>query len=152
MARTRRVSAAQEDYLEAILDLAGETGTVRAGAIARLLSVHKSTVTAALKTLAAKGLIRYAPYDVASLSVRGKKIAGEITRRHRLIEAFLTEILLLSPEVARRNACRMEHAMDSKTLARLAVFAAFIRDHPIAREDWPRHFALHLTQSSRRTA
>ena len=144
-----RVSATQEDYLEAILNLAGERGTARAGEIARALSVHKSTVTAALKALSARGLIHYAPYGVASLSLHGRKMAMEIARRHRLIEKFLTDILLLSPGVARRNACRMEHAIDGETIERLAAFAEFLQNHPMAEEEWPRHFAAHLNRTDR---
>lgn len=139
-----------EDYLETIWRLTDEKGAARARDIAKELSVHKSTVTAALRALAQKGLVNYAPYEITTLSPRGRKIAQEVAHRHEVIEEFLTNVLLIKPAAARENACRMEHVMDKSVLDRLITFAEFVKEHPIADDEWPQHFAKHL--KSRRRA
>jgi DtxR family Mn-dependent transcriptional regulator len=49
MRADNHISSTLEDYLEAILVLTERTGAARVRDIASELSVHKSTVTAALK-------------------------------------------------------------------------------------------------------
>ena len=53
---SHNLSASLEDYLEAILNIAGESNTARSKDIAESLGVAKSSVTGALKGLAKKGL------------------------------------------------------------------------------------------------
>jgi Mn-dependent DtxR family transcriptional regulator len=58
----KRQSASMEDYLEAIGVLSSQGKVVRANQISRALDVNKSSVTAALKKLAASGLVVHEPY------------------------------------------------------------------------------------------
>ncbi|MFO7899658.1 MAG: metal-dependent transcriptional regulator [Planctomycetota bacterium] len=136
MADPDPLSAALEDYLEAIAELTGQDGGARVGDIARALSVHKSTVTAALKSLAEKKLVHYAPYERARLTRRGRRIAREVRRRHRLIRRFLIDVLCLDEDAADENACRMEHVVDADVLRRLAALGAVIADGPPAGAPW----------------
>ena len=69
------VSAAMEDYLEAIFHLVVEKQVARARDIAEGLKVSRSSVTGALQSLAEKGLVNYEPYEVITLTRKGKKIA-----------------------------------------------------------------------------
>ena len=126
MRRTRRVSATAEDYLEAILKLDADKGAARVRDIAAELSVHKSTVSATLKSLAEKGLVEYRPYELARLTEAGRKIAREVRYNHRIIKRFLNEVLLIEEDVAGENACRMEHVMDGEVLDRLVCFVRFL--------------------------
>ena len=141
MNKKQRVSATQEDYLEAILHLIREKGDARVGDIAQELSVHKSTVTAALKALNEKGLIHYAPYELATLTDKGRQIAQRVTRGHAVIRSFLREVLLTDEETAERNACRMEHAMDKDVLDRLALFARALKECPESAANCLRRYA-----------
>ncbi|MFW6107915.1 MAG: metal-dependent transcriptional regulator [bacterium] len=136
MAEPDPLSAALEDYLEAIAGLTAQDGGARVRDIARALSVHKSTVTAALKSLAEKKLVHYAPYERARLTRRGRRIAREVRRRHRLIRRFLVDVLCLDEEAADENACRMEHVVDADVLRRLAALGAVIADEPPAGAPW----------------
>lgn len=145
----KRLSTKQEEYLESILRLIREKGSARVRDIARDLSVHKSTVTAALKKLADKGLIKYSPYEIATLSDDGVALGEELERKHGVIEDFLAKVLIIPKEVARENACRMEHVMDKEVLARLTAFAEFVETHPMGNQKWPEHFAAHLKESER---
>ncbi len=121
------LSAALQDYLEAILVLARETGEARAGDIATHLGVHKSTVTAALHALADKGLVHYAPYEAVSLTGEGASIARDVSRSHRILCDFLQQVLQVAPQPAEDNACRMEHVMDRDVLDRLLALADYMQ-------------------------
>lgn len=116
----------QEDYLEAIGLLLESEGRARVGAIAARVSVHKSTVTAALHGLSDRGWVHYSPYEAVTLTPEGRLLAERVRRRHRIIERFLREVLLLPPVQAARNACRLEHAVDGEVTARLVDFMHFL--------------------------
>jgi len=130
------LSAALEDYLEAIFHLVAEKGVARVNDIAARVSVHKSTVTAALKRLAREGMVNYSPYEHATLTVRGEERARRIRWRHEVIRGFLADVLNLPSATADENACRMEHVMDKSVLDRLARFAQYVRECPHAVCDW----------------
>ncbi len=126
MTEAAGISAAQEDYLEAILALEIENGRVRVRDLAEQLSVHKSTVTAALKALTEKDLIEYEPYGRIVLTRKGRKAAEQVCSNHAAVKTFLTNVLLIDTPTAESNACRMEHVVDRSVMARLVAFAAFM--------------------------
>lgn len=119
---SRRLSATQEDYLEAILQLIVAKGAARVRDIADALGVHKSTVTAALKSLSEKGFVQHSPYELTTLTGSGRRIAEAVVRKHDLIASFLRDVLKVDPETAERNACRMEHVIEAAVLERLVDF------------------------------
>ena len=129
-----------EDYLEVIARLVKEQGSARVRDIADTLDVHKSTVTAALHKLADKGLVMYSPYKRPVLTAEGRKTAGEISNRHRVLARFFSNVLLLSSEKAAETACRLEHAMDEDALKRLYRFQEFIENCPRGGANWIRGF------------
>jgi DtxR family Mn-dependent transcriptional regulator len=124
------ISAVQEDYLEAILALEAESPRVRVRDLADRLSVHKSTVTAALKALAEKGLIEYEPYGQIVMTRVGRRAGERVSADHAVVKAFLTEVLMIDEQVAEDNACRMEHVMDRAVLNRLMSFTACMTQEP----------------------
>ena len=140
MAHSHALTPTLEDYLEAILRLVVEKGAARVRDIAKALSVDKSTVTTALHSLSEKGFVNYRPYKAPTLTSRGKKAAEDIVGRHKLIRRFLSQILLVSEDVADANACRMEHVLDKEVLERLSLFAEFVKECPRAGEDWLQMF------------
>lgn len=133
-----KVSAALEDYLEAIFKLQELKGAARVRDIARRLSVHKSTVTSALHALGEKGFIEYSPYEMARLTPDGQRIAEQVARRHGQIKRFLTDVLLLDEETAAQNACRMEHVVDRDVISRLVRLADFLHGETAPRTRWKR--------------
>lgn len=128
MEQSLTISSALEDYLEAILTLEQTKGAARVRDIADAVSVHKSTVTAALKALSDKGLLNYSPYELATLTPAGRAMAEGITQNHAAIRRFLRDVLLLEDGVAERNACRMEHVMEPDVLERMKLYARLVRD------------------------
>ncbi|MFP4141707.1 MAG: metal-dependent transcriptional regulator [Planctomycetota bacterium] len=129
MAR-KKLTASQEDYLEAILLLVREGRVARVRDIAAHVGVGKPSVTAALKTLAKRELVNYDPYQYITLTEAGRAAAERVERRHHVIKDFLTAILGIDPETAEENACRMEHAVDQQVMQRLQAFAEFAQSCP----------------------
>ncbi len=119
---SKEMSESLEDYLEAIHLLQKEKGRARVGEIARHLGVKGPSVTGAIAQLSRRGLVRHERYGGVELTPRGASLAGEILARHRTLARFLKEILEVSPDVAEREACRIEHAVSRDTWSRFETF------------------------------
>ena len=104
-----------EEYLETIYDLENRDGLAKTTAISKCLNIAPASVTEALQNLAKKGYIQYEPYQGATLTSEGKKIASSIKRKHRLLEVFLTSVLHLEEKRVHDEACRMEHTISDYT-------------------------------------
>jgi DtxR family transcriptional regulator, Mn-dependent transcriptional regulator len=151
MITAKTLTTTMEDYLEAIAWLVGDSGSARVRDIAAALTVHKSTVTAALRTLAEKGLVNYAAYEHATLTAAGRKIADDVIRRHEIVRSFLMQVLALNSDVADANACRMEHILDAEVLDRLACFAEFVKKCPSAQRGCLKQFKVRYEQGAERS-
>lgn len=125
--QTRNVlSASLEDYLEAIYHIVQKKQAARAKDIVQRLGVKNSSVTGAMRALADKGLINYAPHDVITLTAKGRRISEGVVRRHEALRDFFVKVLSLEIELADTVACSMEHAFPAKILARLTHFVKFV--------------------------
>ena len=123
------LSSTLEDYLEAIYRIEADKRVARPRDICQAQSVAASTVTAALQSLAGKGLVNYEPYELITLTEEGRARAERLLMRHRIIRDFLENILGLDPEQADATACGMEHAVHPEALERFVCFLAFMRRH-----------------------
>ena len=141
MPKTKPLSRSLEDYLEAILLLVRRGAVARVRDIAGQLEVGMPAVSAAMKTLAARGLVNYEPYQLVTLTARGAELAEEVSRRHHVLRRFLVETLGLDDAAAEANACRMEHAVDAQVLERLEQFDEFLRQCPRTGPQWARQLA-----------
>ncbi|MBW2266255.1 MAG: metal-dependent transcriptional regulator [Deltaproteobacteria bacterium] len=135
-----KLSESLEDYLEVILELERTLRVARAKDIAKKMGVQRGSVTSALKNLEEKGLINYEPYSFVTLTTKGNKIAKDVTRRHAVLKNLLSNVLNIDEETAESTACRMEHAIDKKSLERLVAFSDFIYKCPRVGEDWIQAF------------
>jgi len=133
---TDTLTASLEDYLEAIFHIIAEKQAARPKDIARRLKVSNPSVTGALRSLAEKGLINYAPYDVISLTPSGKTVAKDVIRRHETLRDFFVKVLAIEEAQADKAACRMEHYIPKTILERFIQFADFIEVCPCAGPKW----------------
>ena len=105
-----KTSEAIEDYSKAIYALSREReGPVLNGDVAQRLRVAPATATAMLQKLAGLGLVDYVPYRGATLTPAGEKVALEVIRHHRLIEAYLSEALGMPEDRVHAEAEVLEH-------------------------------------------
>jgi len=136
MTTENTLTASLEDYLETIFNVIAEKEAVRPKDIAKRLKVANSSVTGALRALADKDLINYAPHDVITLTLAGRTAARDVVRRHEVLRDFFINVLAVDGEEADRAACLMEHSIPGIILERLARFAEFIEVCPRGGEKW----------------
>ncbi len=130
------ISASLEDYIEAIYHTEEAKGAARAKDIVQALGVHNSSVTQALRSLAEKDLINYAPYDVITLTAPGRRVALDVVKRHQILSKFLVKVLGLPADRADEGACRMEHSIDGMILDRLVKFVEYFEQCPLNDVMW----------------
>ncbi|HIH71499.1 MAG TPA: DtxR family transcriptional regulator [Methanothermobacter thermautotrophicus] len=100
-----------EEYLETIYRLSESSKPVTTTDISREMKIAPASVTQMLKKLDSNGYVKYSPYRGAVLTDRGYRIARRITRKHRLLERFLHDVLGIKRERIHRQACEMEHSL-----------------------------------------
>ena len=132
----KRLSSTLEDYVEAIYNLERERRTARVRDIAEVVGVAKSTVNAALKSLASKGLVEYEPYELIVLTEAGRRTAADIVTSHEILRHFLQDVLMIDGEKAEESACRMEHTVDRQIIERFACFLAFVHGNVGTKRSW----------------
>jgi len=130
MERLLDLSASLEDYLEAILHIEDCKQAVRAKDIAERMQVKRPSVTGALNQLARRELVNYSPYELVTLTDKGREAAKYVARRHEALRAFLVDVLGTEEELAETCACRMEHAVPRPVLERLAGFVEYLAECP----------------------
>ena len=113
-----QIRESAEDYLEAILRLSQKGGGVRSVDIATMLSVSKPSVSHAMKLLREDGYIAMDRYGTVTLLDKGAEIANRIYERHTVLTTML-ESLGVPSEIARADACKMEHDISDESFARI---------------------------------
>jgi len=122
------LSYTEENYLKAILHISSriedkkEAGT---NELAQHLAVKPATVNNMLKKLKEKKLIHNERYGKIRLSVKGKSVALQVVRKHRLWETFLFEKLSFSWDEVHAVAEQLEHIQSEKLIERLDQFLGF---------------------------
>ncbi len=138
-----KLTASQEDYLEAIYLIAADKMAARAKDIADHLGVRASSVTGALRTLRSIGLINYAPYDLITLTEKGRIAAEEIVGRHTALQHFLVNVLGVDEKEADEAACKMEHSVPKAIVERLVKYAEYVEKCPKGGISWESGFGYY---------
>jgi len=116
-------SSTVENYLKAIYQGQASLPTgvrlVPMGHVATALSVTPGTATTMVKALAESGLAEYEPYSGVRLTKAGEKLAGLVLRRHRLVEAFLVEVMGMSWAEVHEEAEQLEHVVSERLIERI---------------------------------
>lgn len=108
------INESVEDYLEAILILKEKNGMVRSIDVVHHMNYSKPSISRAMSRLRENGYITMDKEGWLELTDAGREIAERIYERHRLLTEWLTA-LGVDPEVAREDACRMEHDISAET-------------------------------------
>jgi len=104
----------EDDYLKTILFLNEGGNTARTQDIAKRLGVKPPSVTEMLRKLSVQSLLDYKPYYGARLTEKGFRHARKLTRKHRILETFISTIVGAPPEQAHQQACEMEHSLSDE--------------------------------------
>ena len=108
------IQESAENYLEAILMIKQRKGEVHSVDIAAELGFSKPSVSVAMKNFRQNGYITMDEHGHIELTESGLEIAERIYERHRLIKALL-EKLGVDENVAKEDACRIEHDISQET-------------------------------------
>jgi DtxR family Mn-dependent transcriptional regulator len=124
-------SQSEENYLKAIyhLGVISKKG-ISTNAIAEKLQTKASSVTDMIKKLSEKDLIIYKKYHGVNLTERGRKIAANVIRKHRLWEVFLVDKLNFSWDEVHDVAEQLEHIKSPKLINQLDMLLGFPTHDP----------------------
>lgn len=115
-------SEAVEDYAKAIYKFQGrQEGPVSNSTLSDVLGVSPGAVTAMLKRMDELGLVSHAPYKGATLTPAGERLAIEVIRHHRLLEAYLAEALGMPWDKVHAEAEILEHYISEDLEALIAA-------------------------------
>ena len=109
-----KIQKASEDYLEAMLMMKEKHGYIRSVDVAEQIGVTKPSVSYATKRLRENGYITMDPDGLITLTDKGMEIAARMYERHKLLSELLVRIGV-SPEIAREDACKIEHDLSVET-------------------------------------
>ena len=98
-----------EDYIKAIYHLSAESTEPTTHKLALRLGVSGPAVSKMLRRLLAMDLIEYERGRPVRLSARGRNMALEMVRHHRLLERYLVEALGYGWDTVHDEAERLEH-------------------------------------------
>lgn len=107
-----------EDYLEAILRLRLQQGTVRSIDVVADLHYSKPSVSVAMKKLRESGHVEMDENGYLTLTEQGEAIARRIYERHQVLTGMLTA-LGVDKETAAGEACRIEHVISDDTFEKI---------------------------------
>jgi DtxR family Mn-dependent transcriptional regulator len=109
--KLKTITSNREDYLETIYHLESEGKIPTTNEIAAHLKISHASVSENIKKLAKERLIDHLPYKGVRLTAKGKRLAIDVVRRHRLSERFLTDKLGVKWEESHVEAHKMEHGI-----------------------------------------
>jgi len=113
----------EENYLKAIYHLENENNAdVSTKSIATRLKTQPSSATDMVQKLADKKVLFYQKYKGVFLTKKGKKIAANVIRKHRLWEVFLVEKLNFQWDEVHEIAEQLEHIKSEELIKRLDSF------------------------------
>ncbi|MCG8375957.1 MAG: metal-dependent transcriptional regulator [Chlorobiales bacterium] len=108
------LSESSEMYLQTVFRLSEKSSEVTIGQIAEAMGHSLSTVSEKVRKLTEQGLLLHEWREGVALSENGKRVAGKLLRKRRLIETFLVRIAGYSPYEVHQDACRLEHVVSER--------------------------------------
>lgn len=118
-----------ENYLETILILQRNNGTVRSIDVARALGYSKPSVSRAMGILKEEGMLEVKDTGALTLTKEGMKKAKALLERHETITRFLMMTADVSQEIAEQDACKMEHFLNEKTFKGIKRFIKEVEEY-----------------------
>jgi DtxR family Mn-dependent transcriptional regulator len=130
-----KATVAEEEYLQIMFWLEEAGLPINGANIARAMQLSPPTVHEMIGRLEGDGYVERADDKSLTFTDRGRKEAEVISRRHRLIERFLTDVLGIPWDEVHEEAERLEHAMspvlEERMLAAIGDAKTCPHGHPI---------------------
>ena len=103
-----------EMYLETILVLTQQKGSVRSIDVCEHMGYSKPSVSRAVSILRKGGYLNMDAHGALTLTDSGYEIAAKILERHRLLTECLVR-LGVSEAIASEDACKIEHHISDES-------------------------------------
>jgi DtxR family transcriptional regulator, Mn-dependent transcriptional regulator len=129
-AEAPRITQAMEDFLKAVYRLETAASPASTQGVAEELGISGPSVTNMAKRLHDLGLVAHEPYQGVRLTDRGRVVALEVVRHHRLLELYLTETLGFGWDEVHEEAERLEHHLSEALEARIDRLLGFPTHDP----------------------
>ncbi len=114
-------SAAIQDYAKAIYSLQESLeGPVTTTALAERMEVTAASASGMVRKLHELGLVAHEPYKGVELTDKGRRVALEIIRHHRLLETYLASSLGVPWDRVHAEAEVLEHVLSEDLEALIA--------------------------------
>jgi DtxR family Mn-dependent transcriptional regulator len=110
----KKITPNIQEYLETIYKLSHNGERVKTTKISKNLKIAPGSVTQMIKKLEEIGYVDYSQYKGVKLTKTGLKEAKNVTRKHRILERFLQDVLNLKDNVIHEQACEMEHSLSDE--------------------------------------
>jgi DtxR family Mn-dependent transcriptional regulator len=124
-------SLAEENYLKAIYKLHEKNGSmVTTSALAETLGINAASVTDFIKKIAAKKLISYQKSKGVTLTDKGRLMAINIIRKHRLWEVWLVNNLGFKWDEVHDIAEQLEHVVSDELIENLDKHLGYPKADP----------------------
>ena len=125
-----KATRARQDYVKTLYSLGGASSIVPTSQLAARLGVSAPSSTNMLRRLADDGLVILAPGRGARLSAAGRRLALHLVRRHRILEAFLVQVLGLDWSEVHEDAEILEHHVSDRVLEAMDRLAGHPQEDP----------------------
>lgn len=126
-----RLSYSEENYLKAIYHLSGNgKNAVNTNSVADAMDTKAASVTDMVKRLASKGTLDHEKYKGMTITSKGKAVALQVIRKHRLWEVFLVEKLKFHWDEVHEIAEQLEHIKSPLLIKKLDAFLNFPKFDP----------------------
>jgi DtxR family Mn-dependent transcriptional regulator len=124
------LTPASEDFLRAVFDLERDRGKATTNELAASLGITAPSATAMAKKLDEQGLVERAPYKGVTLTDRGRAVALEVLRHHRLLERYLADTLGVPIADVHAEADVLEHVLSETVERRIDEVLGFPTHDP----------------------
>ena len=132
----KQLSPALENYLAIIFRQEFAAGACRPSDIADAAGVARPSVTNALRELAKRGYVTYAPYSLVNLTEKGLHAGQELAHRNMVLKDFFQNVLQLSEDRAASVACELEHVIPEDVMLRWRQFVLYMHHTQSEWEHW----------------
>ncbi len=139
----KELTKSLENYLSTIYELVQENSATRVRDVSENVRTNAASTSEAVKSLAKKGFINYKPYGVITLTDKGIKAAEEKMRRHKTIENFLKDVLMIEKDYAQE----LEFSMPDEVLSRFVDYLSFMQKCSCKEPKWLRSFQEYIKEN-----
>jgi Mn-dependent DtxR family transcriptional regulator len=128
-------------YLMTIMHLRKQNGYARVTDAAEHLKVSRGAASRAIALFKDRGWIQENEHRMLELTESGMELARSVERNYLILEYFLEEILSVPAEIAREDACKIEHLLSPQTAQNLGRLISVCREKPHLADVLRKHVA-----------